>query len=171
MFASTATVTGNVILDGNDIDPNTPRGTGINLLPDTGLVQVQNNIIAHDISSRPYGAGIYIDPAANNDIITNNIIYQWTGEAVRSTTTAPAIPYRPMRLTRPATSIQTAALDHTWPLSGALRLLPPFLPRPEIKVKAIGILNTLRMRSIAYIAAGFNITGRLARRSNCLVLD
>ena len=48
MFASTATVTGNVILDGNDIDPNTPRGTGINLLPDTGLVQVTNNIIAHD---------------------------------------------------------------------------------------------------------------------------
>ena len=58
MFASTATVTGNVILDGNDIDPNTPRGFGIDLLPDTGLVTVQNNIIAHDISSRPYGLAI-----------------------------------------------------------------------------------------------------------------
>ena len=77
MFASTATVTGNVILQGNDIDSNTPRGTGINLLADTGLVQVQNNIIAHDASSKPYGNGIFIDLDADNDIITNNIIYQW----------------------------------------------------------------------------------------------
>ena len=70
------------------------------------------------------------------------------GKTVRSSTTAAAILYRPMTLTRPATSIQTAALDPTWPLSGAVPLLTPFLPRPEIKVKAIGTLNTLRMRSM-----------------------
>ena len=148
MFASTATVTGNVILDGNDIDPNTPRGFGIDLLPDTGLVQVQNNIIAHDISNRTYGYAISLDSGANNDIVTNNIIYQWSGTG-RVQTTAPAIPHRPMRLTRAATSIQTATLHHIWPLSGALRLLPPFLPRPKVKVRAIGTLNTLRMQSTA----------------------
>ena len=78
-FASTATVTGNVILDGNDIDPNTPRGFGIDLLPDTGLVTVQNNIIAHDISNRTYGFAVSLSSGSNNDIVTNNIIYQWLG--------------------------------------------------------------------------------------------
>ena len=59
----------------------TPRGAPALISCRTsGLVQVSNNIIAHDLSIRPYGQAIYIDPAADNDIVTNNIIYQWTGE-------------------------------------------------------------------------------------------
>ena len=63
-----------------------------------------------------------------------------------------------MRLTRAATSIQIAALDHTWPLSEAVRVFEPFLRQLGIKVKAIGILNYTADAVNAYIAAGFNTT-------------
>ena len=78
--ASTATVSGNVVTEGTDITATDPRGFGIVLYPDTGLVQVQNNIITHVASSGPIVESIWIAQGANNDIVTNNIIYKWGGQ-------------------------------------------------------------------------------------------
>jgi hypothetical protein len=80
MFASTATVSGNVVTEGSDITSSNPRGFGILLYPNTGLVQVQNNIVTNEASSGSFVESIWIAQGADNDIVTNNIIYNWGGQ-------------------------------------------------------------------------------------------
>ena len=58
MFASTATVTGNVVLDGTDIDPNTPRGTGINLCRTQGSFKSRTTLSPMISVSGPMGGGL-----------------------------------------------------------------------------------------------------------------
>ena len=78
--ASTATVSGNVVTEGTDITATDPRGFGIVLYPDNGLVQVQNNIITHEASTGNNLENVWIGEGADNDIVTNNIIYKWGGQ-------------------------------------------------------------------------------------------
>jgi hypothetical protein len=78
----TGEVSDNVILSSADIEPeNLPRGMGIQL----GNIQsaiIEDNIIAHDKSAKPYGNAIDF---SNNGIgihnltLQNNIIYDWRG--------------------------------------------------------------------------------------------
>jgi Ca2+-binding RTX toxin-like protein len=75
---ATATVTGNVVLEGDDIN-GSARGFGFVLYANTGLVTFQNNIIAHEDSNGNNLQSVFIDQGANNDILTNNIIYDWGG--------------------------------------------------------------------------------------------
>jgi len=73
-------VSGNVVSEGGDI-AGSERGFGIELYADTGLVTVQNNIITHELSNNQYLESVNIHQGANNDIVTNNIIYKWGGPA------------------------------------------------------------------------------------------
>ena len=81
-----ANVQQNVILESNDIQdyPSPgPRGFGIVFYSAQGTgVQVTNNIISHDASAFPYGAGLNFDSTAIGVNATNNIIYQWDNPIV-----------------------------------------------------------------------------------------
>ena len=75
----TGTVTGNVILDGNDINPSTPRGEGIEVDGTTIGVTVTNNLVAHMISAAPNSNGYQsaIALGGQNSIVENNTIFDW----------------------------------------------------------------------------------------------
>ena len=162
MFASTATVTGNVILDGNDInnDPATgPRGEGIILLPDTGLVTVQNNIIAHDLSQRPYGEGIYLDPAAGNDVVTNNIIYQWTGELGAIVNDGSGNTISPNAIDNSGYLDPNRSVGSYMASLGGNATLDAFLAAARNQSKSNWNPQYTADAVNSYIQAGFNITG------------
>jgi hypothetical protein len=78
----TGEVSDNIILSSADIDPvDLPRGMGMQL----GNIQsaiIENNIIAHDKSAKPYGNAIDFSNngvGIHNLTVQNNIIYDWRG--------------------------------------------------------------------------------------------
>jgi len=74
-----ATVTGNVVLDGNDIDSNDLRGTGIDINQAISSASVANNLVAHSESATPQPA-ISVDSGASGVTVANNTIYGWAGD-------------------------------------------------------------------------------------------
>lgn len=76
-------VTWNVILEGRDIDPQNPRGFGIEVKPIVGGL-VAHNIIANRIAESDDGYGIQLHNS-NNGVddfrveVRDNIVYNWTG--------------------------------------------------------------------------------------------
>lgn len=90
-----ATVTGNLIMESCDIPiAGDPRGWGLTSFINQLSVTFQNNIIAHVASaSGTNTVAISIDTGADNDIYTNNIIYDWGGTIIldngSGNTTAP----------------------------------------------------------------------------------
>lgn len=77
-----ATITGNAILEGKDIDVATPRGMAIDLNPATGPSTVTRNIIAHAASSPINQRGIALAASTTGIAATNNIIYDWLNAIV-----------------------------------------------------------------------------------------
>lgn len=74
-----STVTGNVILEGNDIDLTSPRGYGMDINPNTGPIDVSDNVIAHEASTVGGGHIISLANGTTGVSVTNNTIYSWTG--------------------------------------------------------------------------------------------
>lgn len=89
----TGHVAGNVVRDAGDINANLPRGIGIQI----GNIQeaiVEDNILAHDKSEKPYGIAIELnrkkqvivaDEKIANLTLRNNIVYDWHGGVQFST--------------------------------------------------------------------------------------
>ena len=137
---------------------NTPRGDGIDLLPDTGLVQVTNNIIAHDLSSRPYGEAIYLDPAADNDIVTNNIIYQWTGEDGAIVNDGQGNTISPNAIDQSGYLDPNRSVGSYMASLGGGATLDAFLAAARDQSKSNWNPQYTADAVNAYIAAGFNVT-------------
>jgi hypothetical protein len=74
-----STVSSNVFLEGNDIDPTLPRGFGIDVNPNTGPISVSDNVIAHDASAFAGGHTIALATGATGVSVTSNTIYSWRG--------------------------------------------------------------------------------------------
>jgi hypothetical protein len=78
----TGEIRGNIVLSSADIEPvNLPRGIGVQLGNILSLV-MEDNIIAHDKSDKPYGDAIEISNnglGAHDITMQNNIIYDWRG--------------------------------------------------------------------------------------------
>jgi hypothetical protein len=67
----------NVFTEGSDITPSLPRGFGIDIGSNTGSVEIKDNIIANESSSRAYGHGIAIGPGITAVTVSGNTIYRW----------------------------------------------------------------------------------------------
>jgi hypothetical protein len=72
----------NVFLEGSDIDPSLPRGFGIDVGSNTGTVEIKDNIIANEASSRPYGYGIGIGSGVTAVTVSDNVVYRWDSPVV-----------------------------------------------------------------------------------------
>ena len=69
-----STVTGNVILEGDDL-PTLPSGVGIDASFDIPSVNISDNIIAHDDSSYEYNVyGIDLDGGTEHATVEGNIV-------------------------------------------------------------------------------------------------
>lgn len=77
LFISSANVTSNVILNGNDIGASA-RGWGIDLFNTiTSGVQATSNIIAHKSNSGSAGHGVDLDTGTSANVVTGNIVCEW----------------------------------------------------------------------------------------------
>jgi hypothetical protein len=74
-----STISGNVFLEGNDIDAANPRGFGIDVNPSTGPIDVSDNVIAHDASAAAFGHAVGLASGTTGVSVANNIIYSWRG--------------------------------------------------------------------------------------------
>jgi hypothetical protein len=78
----TGTMHHNVMLDGGDLQPGSPRGWGM-WLSNLSQATIDSNVIAHNVSGHaPYP--VTFDVALNgrgveNTVFSNNIIYAWNG--------------------------------------------------------------------------------------------
>src|SRR5262249_30769362 len=75
-------VSNNVFTEANDIDPNNPRGFGVDVNPTSAPVITSYNIFTHEASAFPYGHGVDLAAGASGDIATNDIFYQWDNPIV-----------------------------------------------------------------------------------------
>lgn len=82
MAPVTATVRGNVIMHGDDISPDKPRGMGIDV-QNVGKGEITGNVIAHNESAKPYGHAIKLHSSGSNPVsnlrIAENTIFDWQG--------------------------------------------------------------------------------------------
>lgn len=80
---SASTVRNNVILDAKDINADTPRGHGIEVLGDTPSAVVTDNIVAHKTSSvAPWYPAYQFKGYQPNAVMQRNIAYNWNGAAL-----------------------------------------------------------------------------------------
>jgi len=88
---SASTVRYNVVLEGRDIDSGTPRGMGIEVLPQTGGI-IEENIVSTKLAPSSEGWGIQVGVSSNGvsdyrATIRNNIVYRWGWPCFRIGTT------------------------------------------------------------------------------------
>ncbi|HEX3356320.1 MAG TPA: right-handed parallel beta-helix repeat-containing protein [Tepidisphaeraceae bacterium] len=75
--AGGSTISGNVILDGTDMQGTTTGATGIEVAALSGIT-ITKNIIAHEKSSAQFHVtGIRLDPGVKNATVSTNLIYDW----------------------------------------------------------------------------------------------
>ena len=73
---ASGTISGNVILDGTDLEGTSGGATGIEV--EGSNINITNNTIAHELSSAKYHVtGIRIDSGVKNATISGNLIYDW----------------------------------------------------------------------------------------------
>ena len=131
-----------------------------------GSFTVQNNIIAHDISNRTYGFAISLSSGSNNDIVTNNIIYQWLG--INNDGTGNTI--------SPNAIDQTGYLDPNRYVAsyiaslGGPASLAAFLAAADNQSMSNWNAQYTATAVNSYIQSGFSMTGAPAS-DHCVVLD
>ncbi len=75
--AGSSTISGNVILDGTDMQNSTSGATGIEVAALSGIT-ITKNIIAHELSSAQFHVtGIRLDAGVKNATVSSNLIYNW----------------------------------------------------------------------------------------------
>ncbi len=88
-YAESGEVRGNVVLEGSNIDINTPRGFGIDIVNSANMaspVLADGNIIAHIASTSSSAHAISLNQTVGA-IVSNSIIYQWLGGIQQTNTT------------------------------------------------------------------------------------